>query len=271
MVCQIMKKGVITMEVKYNVTGSERKALVGAISEILGQESAYNGAPTFAYSVGNYLIDKDGTLSCPSDNSHEEIKGLLADLKKRGCIPEAIDMEDLYPTDKMNIEMPKADFSEAAIENLKKIIASKEKLIGRALGTNSLPVDITDETLNFPWFTLNGIDGESDAYARFITALCQMAKKQKRITAKEKQSENDKFTMRLFLIRLGFVGPEFKTARAILLRNLTGNGSFKNGQRPDKAATDENGETVTSSEAASAENLADVTPENTEEVHHDEK
>lgn len=249
MVCQIMKEGVITMEVKYNVTGSERKALVGAISEILGQESAYNGAPTFAYSVGIYLIDKEGTLSCPNDNSHEEIKGLLATLKGRGYMPEAFDVEDLYPTDKMNIEMPSADFSEAAIENLKKIIASKEKLIEKALGTNSLPVDITDETLNFPWFTLNGIDGESDAYARFIAALCQMAKKQKRITAKEKASENDKFTMRLFLIRLGFVGPEFKTARAILLRNLTGNGSFKNGQRPNKAAADEN----------------------TKEVHHDEK
>lgn len=271
MVCQIMKEGVITMEVKYNVTGSERKALVGAISEILGQASVYNGAPTFAYSVGSYLIDKDGTLSCPTDNSHEEIKGLLAALKKRGCIPEAIKMEDLYPTDKMNIQIPKADFSEGAVENLKKIIASKEKLIEKALGTNSLPLDITDETLNFPWFTLNGIDGESDAYARFITALCQMAKVQKRITAKEKQSENDKFTMRLFLIRLGFVGPEYKTARAILLRNLTGNSSFKNGQRPNKAAANENTETVTPSEAASAENLANVTPENTEEAHHDEK
>lgn len=242
MVCQIMKKGVITMEVKYNVTGSERKALVGTVSEILGLKAVYNGAPTFSYLVGNYLIDKNGTLSCTNDNSHEEVKGLLAALKKRGYIPETVEWEDLYPTDKMNIEMPKADFSEAAIENLKKIIASKEMLIKKALSTNSLPVDITDETLNFPWFTLNGIDGESDAYVRFIAALCHMAKTQKRIIAKEKQSENDKFTMRLFLIRLGFVGPEYKTARAILLRNLTGNGSFKNGQRPVKAATNENAE-----------------------------
>ena len=251
MVCQIMKEGVITMEVKYNVTGSERKALVGTISEILDLRAAYNGAPTFSYSVGSYLIDKEGTLSCPNDNNHEEIKGLLATLKKRGYMPEAFDWENLYPTDKMNIEVPKADFSEAAIENLKKIIASKEKLIEKALGTNSLPVDITDETLNFPWFTLNGIDGESDAYARFIAALCHMAKVQKRITAKERQSENDKFTMRLFLIRLGFVGPEYKTARAILLKNLTGNGSFKNGQRPNKTAIAENSEAEVLAESSS--------------------
>lgn len=240
------------MEVKYNVTGSERKAFVGTVSEILGLRAIYNGAPTFSYLVGSYIIDKNGTLSCTrSDNSHEEIKGLLAALKERGYIPETVEWKDLYPTDKMNIEMPKADFSEAAIENLKKIIASKEKLIKKALGTNSLPIDIIDETLNFPWFTLNGIDGESDAYARFITALCHMAKVQKRITAKEKQSENDKFTMRLFLIRLGFVGPEYKTARAILLKNLTGNGSFKNGQRPNKTVIAENSEAEVSAESPS--------------------
>ncbi|MDR1630468.1 MAG: hypothetical protein LBS36_09695, partial [Oscillospiraceae bacterium] len=52
-----------------------------------------------------------------------------------------------------------------------------------------------------------------------------------RVTAKERAIENDKFTMRLFLIRLGFVGKEYKAARRILLRNLTGNPSFKNGQR----------------------------------------
>ena len=51
------------MDVKYNVTGSKRKALAGAVSEFLGQEVVYKGAPTFAYSVSNYLIDKNGTLS----------------------------------------------------------------------------------------------------------------------------------------------------------------------------------------------------------------
>ena len=233
------------MEVKYNVTGSKRKALVVDISEILGQKIVYNGAPTFAYSVSNYLIDKNGTLSCSNDINREEANRLLAALKEHGYISETADREDSNNTDKLNIQMPKADFTEEAIENLKKIIASKETLIKKALGADSLPVDITGDTLNFPWFTLNGIDGESDAYARFIAALCQMAKNQKRITAREKELENDKFTMRLFLIRLGFIGPEYKTARTVLLKNLTGNGSFKNGQRQNRSAITENSETNT--------------------------
>ena len=61
-----------------------------------------------------------------------------------------------------------------------------------------------------------------------------MAKTQKRVTAKEREIENDKFTMRVFLIRLGFIGEDYKTARKIFLQNLTGNSSWKNGQPPEK-------------------------------------
>ena len=89
--------------------------------------------------------------------------------------------------------------------------------------------------MRFPWFTLSGADSEADAYTRFIHALYEMAKTQKRVTAKVRETENDKFTMRVFLIRLGFIGEEYKTARKILLQNLTGNSSWKNGQPPEKA------------------------------------
>jgi hypothetical protein len=247
------------VDVKFNVTGSERKALVGAISEILGLEIVFKGAPTFAYTVSDYLIDKNGTLSFPGDNDREEVKRLLDSLKERGYIPEAVEREDSKNPDKLSIQMPKADFTEEAIENLKKIIASKETLIKKALGADSLPVDITGDTLNFPWFTTNGVVGEIDAYTLFIVSLCHMAKTQKRITAKEKELENDKFTMRLFLIRLGFVGPKYKTARTILLKDLTGNGSFKNGQRSNKTVIAENSEAK-----VSAENLSDTQTQNEE-------
>ena len=47
----------------FNVSGQERKNLVKAISEYLGMEAKYLGAPTFAYQVGTYTISKDGALS----------------------------------------------------------------------------------------------------------------------------------------------------------------------------------------------------------------
>lgn len=51
------------MKLHYNVTGSERKSLVGKVSTILNAPTQYLGAPTFAYEVGGYHIDKIGTLT----------------------------------------------------------------------------------------------------------------------------------------------------------------------------------------------------------------
>ena len=56
-----------------------------------------------------------------------------------------------------------------------------------------------------------------------------MALNQKRITAKEKPVDNDKYAFRCFLLRLGFIGEDYKTERKILLRNLSGSLAFKSG------------------------------------------
>lgn len=236
------------MNVKFNVTGSERKALVESIASILGQEVKYQGAPSFAYTVSEYHIDKDGTLSFADDINPEELEKLLDALRERGYQSASLDCNDILSPNKLSIQVPTEGFTDEAIENLRKIIASKETLIKKALKADNLPVNVIEDKLDFPWFTEMGVDGEYEAYMRFVVALCDMAKNQKRITAKEKTLENDKFTMRLFLIRLGFIGPECKTARAILLRNLMGNSSFKNGQRPEKAATIDNSEVEESPE-----------------------
>ena len=62
-----------------------------------------------------------------------------------------------------------------------------------------------------------------------------MAKKQKRVTAKEKQLDNEKYAFRCFLLRLGFIGNEYKQERKILLRNLDGSSAFKSGSKKEVA------------------------------------
>ena len=131
------------------------------------------------------------------------------------------------------VEIPDAGFTQETLENLKKIIVSKAALLKQALETDDLPITECDGKITFPWFTLHGLDGEADAYNRLVAALCKMAKNQKRVTATEKPAENAKFNMRLFLVRLGFIGDEYKTARKILLRNLTGNSAWKSGHKPE--------------------------------------
>jgi hypothetical protein len=66
------------------------------------------------------------------------------------------------------------------------------------------------------------------AYTRLISALCEMSVKQKRITAKAKDEENEKYAFRCFLLRLGFIGDQYKEDRRILMKNFEGSSAFKN-------------------------------------------
>ena len=65
--------------------------------------------------------------------------------------------------------------------------------------------------------------------SKFVHALCEMAKTQKRVTMKESSVDSEKFAFRCFLLRLGFIGKEYASARKVLLSKLSGSGSFKSG------------------------------------------
>lgn len=235
------------MRINYNVTGADRKALVRAMVELLAEPPVYQGAPSFAYAVGSYIVDKDGVVSFPEDTIPEDIRKLVDALREKGFQPvepaeqstAAADSNPAQADDEdlrfLIIKVPRDGFTPETEENLRRIIASKAPLLQKALETDSLEIVFTEDALCFQWFTLHGIDGESDAYNRLVTAMCKMAKEQKRVVAKECATDNEKFAMRLFLIRLGFIGDEYKTARRILLRNLTGNSSWRSGHRPERA------------------------------------
>ena len=79
---------------------------------------------------------------------------------------------------------------------------------------------------------LNGLHaGQLKAYIQFCLALSQLAKDAKAASAKPQQNENPKYAMRTWLLRLGFIGDEFKTAREVLTKKLTGDASFRDGRR----------------------------------------
>lgn len=72
--------------------------------------------------------------------------------------------------------------------------------------------------------------GELKSYIQLCLALSEMAKRIKTASPKEPQRENPKFAMRTWLMRLGFIGEEFATAREILTRNLDGDAAFRFGR-----------------------------------------
>lgn len=211
------------MEIQYNKTGTERKALVKAISEILGCEIKYKGAPSFAYE-GDYLtITKAGTLSFDDMADSKEVEKLLEGLAGRGFICEEAETHD-----DLIIQMPRDYFTDAALDNLRRIVDSKSGLIKKAIGADSLPIEITDENVSFPWFNPRGDAPAVRAFTHFVSALCEMAKAQQRVNASKKLVDNEKYAFRCFLLRLGFIGVEYKTERKTLLSKLNGSSAFRN-------------------------------------------
>ena len=208
------------MTIKFNCTGTERKKLVQAISEITGLSSEYQYMPTCAYNIGTMTVDKEGTLHCEDGT---DIDGLLQELRKRGFITETEN-----DNHRLTISIPKEILNEQTLSNLDRILENKGTLIKHALQTNSLEYTVTETEVQFPWFTVNDSE-DADAYSHFITALIDMAKNQKRINNKPDTSDNEKYTFRCFLLRLGFIGGEFKGIRKVLLRNLSGSSAFRHG------------------------------------------
>lgn len=253
------------MQINYNVTGAKRKELVNAISQELNAPVRYLGAPTFAYEVADYNIDKNGVVRGP-DNSElvDDLLGLYdfkaiteeydTPLPKAEPVPENIqvpyeaalggrvspyrdyeeppvyaDPDKTEETVRLIIHMPREGFTETALDNLKGLVESKANLIKKALDTDSIPIIVNEEFVTFPWFQSECTAEEVKAYTHFVTALCDMAKKQTRVNSTEKSVENEKYAFRCFLLRLGFIGPEYKTERKILLSKLLGSSAFKSG------------------------------------------
>nr|DAE60179.1 MAG TPA: Putative amidoligase enzyme [Caudoviricetes sp.] len=77
----------------------------------------------------------------------------------------------------------------------------------------------------------NGLHaGQLKSYIQLCLALSQMAKTVKSASPKPQQNENPKYAMRTWLLRLGFIGEEFKTARDIITKRLAGDTAFRNGR-----------------------------------------
>ena len=231
------------MEIKYNVTGSERKRLADCIAGCLGCEKKYLGVPTCAYQVGCMEVSKNGTIRFEDRADGEKIETLLKKLEQEGfhaepALPQGGEIfpaeEEATPADTvpqegnvgLTVEMP---LDKVAVGNLTKLLDAKGNLIRKALGITDLRIEVLDDRVAFPWFEEQPDSDAVKAYTHFISALCEMSKNAKRVTATEKPVDNEKYAFRCFLLRLGFIGSEYKAERKILLKNLTGSSAFKNG------------------------------------------
>lgn len=225
------------MRITFDLTGTNRKALVKAISEITGAQAVYKFTPTYAYEIDYFTVTRDGALEFDDRADSEEIETLLEGLAERGLTAIPKEIEEVSETGESAAQGETTGLTVAipldyvAVGNLTSLLDAKGSLIQKALGIPATPIEVTEDSVKFPWFTELPEPDEVRAYTHFIAALCQMSVTQKRINAKEKAVDNEKYAFRCFLLRLGFIGSEYKTERKILLRNLAGSSAFKSGSK----------------------------------------
>ena len=256
------------MTIIFEMNGRKRKELVNAISEITGAKAVYKFMPTCAYEIGSYTVNKDGSLDT-GDSDETSVRELITALVDNGFVcneegakiaaemptqsdtaeiteTEEVSEEtetaantatqaDIEPTaenngiDRFSISMRRDFFDDAAFAKLDRLIESKSELFKMAFKTDDLSYEKSDDRVTFAWFPWTGDSNEGVAYSTFIDMLTKHLKEHKRINVSKTQTDNPKFAMRVFLIRLGMVGDEFKTTRKILLRNLEGSSAFRKG------------------------------------------
>ena len=234
------------MQIKYNVRGDRRKALVAVMRDTLQDATRYLGAPSFAFQVGKYTVDKNGTVTCPDDADSAQIDTLIRELAHDGFVGQRIGepakpaeqqiietprkeimASTLDSLDRLSVEIPKDDMTPIALENLRRLVASKETLLKKALGTDSLPMTEHSDRIEFGWFRPTDDQAELAAYYQLVRGLCELARIQKRVSESEQQVDNEKYAFRCFLLRLGFIGQDYKDSRRVLLKRLTGNAAFR--------------------------------------------
>lgn len=261
------------MEIRYNVTGARRKELVKIISGITRARAEYQYMPTCNYKIGYFTVTRDGTLCFDDHTDRAENERVLEAIAAAGFECELQDlveapaegemesserdtkgtaetvkadsiMEDMgtadtedFPdtvqqsrTSGLTVEIP---LDKVAVGNLTKLLDAKGSLIKKALGIQNIGIEILKDRVAFPWFTELPDTDAVQAYTHFISALCEMSKNARRVTVTEKAVENEKYAFRCFLLRLGFIGAEYKTERKILLKNLTGSSALKNGAKKE--------------------------------------
>ena len=226
------------MVLHFNVTKDGRKAMVQAIEKEIGGKAKYLGVPSCAYQIGSFTVGKNGELEFGDFDGIDEVAPIIdACVEATGVSPAEQDNNekgakeaDCEPNKGaeskdigLTVSLP---LNKVAVGNLTSLLDAKGNLIRQALGITDLRIDVEEDKVSFPWFEEVEPD-EALAYTKFIAALCEMSVNQKRITAKPKENENEKYAFRCFLLRLGFIGDEYKADRKILLSKLEGSSAFK--------------------------------------------
>lgn len=225
---------------------TDRRALIAALEQEMGLAAAYQGAPSFRYVIGAYTVLRDGSLEVEDAKADTALIGRLADA---GLVEGA--------AADTGISFPMDGFSGRTMTNIVNSLAARGGMINKAIGkpdaihmgaklVRTLKAENPDTISEF-MDALHRSGGEKAmrglriAEERLVftglpdTPAChalaerivQAAATRGWIKAREPETENEKYSFRVWLNALGMKGQEYAAARAELLKNLSGDSAFR--------------------------------------------
>jgi len=235
-----------------------RKELVKKLAEHLETASTYLGAPTFAYQVGDYTVDRHASIR-NANGEAVTLEEVLGDGAKEEMELENADILSREPVS-LEVGIPLEGYEGKSLRNLLHLIYNNQSLIKKSLELNNdlvsqemiealkqermttlehfkeamakadspyIDFDYDQETITFKLET-NGKPEKMHAATQLLGLVNIAARRRKRnVTAQTKSTDNEKFTFRTWLLNLGMIGDEYKPTRKVLLKNLTGNSSYR--------------------------------------------
>ena len=249
----------------FKASGIERKQIASVIAEALCEEVEYQGLPSFAYHTAGWTIDRNGLIASPEIEDNKVFRTVLDALEAAGATADG----------NGTVTISLNDHDGNSLRNTVNLIWSKQKLIQKALdrqtaivpeglidAINSVPIDtledftkvvnnaidigkiqgecelefdLVDETIGFSFSNASLNANEVFAFITLCQLINEQGKKQRFSSTKQREVGNDKYSFRCFLLKLGFIGQEYKVVRKILLSRLDGNASFRTSEAQQAA------------------------------------
>lgn len=250
---------------------ADRKKLIKKVGEMTGKEPVYLQPPTYAYEIGDYTVDRDGNLTVEEDKA--DIM-MLMQLMGEGFLVEktiGTNSGEVTPVH-VDIELPLKGHTGQSLRNLINLIHSRASLINKATGSDffidkgitelladdgnvgAIDVlkkvvkdyvsehkgavkgfEITEDRIRFTGFPDFADNLTLKAWMDLASLMNKQAIDQKRIQAKTVSEENEKYSFRIWLIRLGMNGDDYKRTRKLLMKRLGGHSAFRTPEEIERA------------------------------------
>ena len=241
---------------------ADRKKLVAAIEEATGVKLKYQGPPSFAFAAGDFTVERDGTLCVENEKDNRDILLSLVNQKL---------IDDSWNEDRevLCISIPASLHTGASAARLVQLLWTQQEVLNKSIrcqkgfiinerfiealmeeppqsydeflflwekhgGSDATKgIEFTPEEITFTGFPHTNDSDWIAAFTELAGFMSKMAINMKRVELKKSELSNEKYYFRIWLVRLGFEGDEYKTSRKLLLQNLSGHSAFRTDEQKE--------------------------------------